>query len=564
MFRKIITSVLILTLILSLTISVAFAGTVSNSGTSYAEPTEEELEEIRAMEEYAQKMQYMDKLLRQEEKVIELWKLGLFLGSGNSFELERAATRTEAVILLLRMLGEEEEAKNCTYTHPFTDVPAWADKYIAYAYNKGLTNGVSATIFGSNNDTTPEQFITFTLRALEYSDKDGDFTYKESIKKAEEIGLVEVGAYTNGAAHFFRSDCGGIIHTALTTTKKVEQITLVESLINKNIVDAKKAEELGLYKPYEMIRIPLREDEKTGEMAIFVADVIAQVPGARYGVITGYSGTEFSSNDYEKVYSFEKCKEFAQHEDYFTNNFNTIEQHRAEGGKDNSYILVAVYDNNKTMLAASITTLKDAEVNNYMDFALVNINGNELAAKREKAFNEVFANAVEAPNIITSIEKATFYVVVIDDKTGKVKNEYTDNEFSYKYVIDRNKYPQLAKKIKSFDEFAIPTGTYEIPSGLSTLEVVRTDGINRIATGAYNGHYNITDYAEYTNGWTHHKSEWNIRRYIVFLDNDNKPVAYTSILPSQLKVIDMGTLKAEIYVDSSTNKIVRSVYSEIE
>lgn len=85
--------------------------------------------------------------------------LGLFLGSNNGFDLDRTPSRVEALVLLLRMLGEEKEAQNITYTNPFADVPTWAEKHVAYAYNKGYTNGISATLFGSNNIAAPEQFL---------------------------------------------------------------------------------------------------------------------------------------------------------------------------------------------------------------------------------------------------------------------------------------------------------------------------------------------------------------------------------------------------------------------
>ena len=35
----------------------------------------------------------------------------------------------------------EDDAKASTATHPFTDVPGWADRYIAFAYENGLTKG---------------------------------------------------------------------------------------------------------------------------------------------------------------------------------------------------------------------------------------------------------------------------------------------------------------------------------------------------------------------------------------------------------------------------------------
>ena len=71
-----------------------------------------------------------------------LHALGLFRGTGEDengvpiYALEKTATRAEALVMLIRLLGEEDAALSSLAAHPFTDVPAWADRYVAYAYEK--------------------------------------------------------------------------------------------------------------------------------------------------------------------------------------------------------------------------------------------------------------------------------------------------------------------------------------------------------------------------------------------------------------------------------------------
>lgn len=66
-------------------------------------------------------------------KAAALKQLGLFKGvSETDFDLDRAPSRTEALIMLIRMLGKESEALSGSWRHPFTDVDSWADKYIGY------------------------------------------------------------------------------------------------------------------------------------------------------------------------------------------------------------------------------------------------------------------------------------------------------------------------------------------------------------------------------------------------------------------------------------------------
>ena len=98
-------------------------------------------------------------------------ELGLFLGTGNGYELEKGLTRAEGVTLLVRMIGMEETAENGAYDNSFTDVPDWAAGYIGYAYEKGITNGTGETTFSPDEDMTDYMFLTLVLRALDYSDK---------------------------------------------------------------------------------------------------------------------------------------------------------------------------------------------------------------------------------------------------------------------------------------------------------------------------------------------------------------------------------------------------------
>ena len=53
----------------------------------------------------------------------ELNDLNLFRGTGVGYELERAPLKGEALVMLIRFLGLEEEALAGGYKHPYTDVP---------------------------------------------------------------------------------------------------------------------------------------------------------------------------------------------------------------------------------------------------------------------------------------------------------------------------------------------------------------------------------------------------------------------------------------------------------
>ncbi len=148
-----------------------------------------------------------------ERMAMRLKELGLFRGTGTNpdgsprFELYRRGTRIEALIMLIRLLGKEDEALSGAWSHPFTDVPAWAgaDQYVGYAYETGLTKGVSATRFGASDDASMQMYLTFLLRALGQT---GDDVWPEAFERADEAGLTvkENDPYELCDFNFWRCD----------------------------------------------------------------------------------------------------------------------------------------------------------------------------------------------------------------------------------------------------------------------------------------------------------------------------------------------------------------------
>ena len=172
-------------------------------------------------------------------------KMGLFLCSGNGYELDRVSRRAAGLIMLLRLLGEEAAALELTeVTHPFTDVFSWADAHVSYAYANGLTNGTSATEYSSMMLIEPEQYMTFLLRALGYSDSGDtpDFFYKTAIDSAVEFGVISAAeAEMLTATPLYRDKMVYISYYGLFAKLKGTSTTLIESLIEKGVVDEKTA-----------------------------------------------------------------------------------------------------------------------------------------------------------------------------------------------------------------------------------------------------------------------------------------------------------------------------------
>ena len=119
--------------------------------------------------------------------------LGLFMGTENGYELDKPLTRMEALIMLIRLSGNEIDAlySSDEYKTPFTDTPDWekADRYLGYAYEKGLTKGISDTLFDPETRAGAQMYMTFLLRALGYTDTEEGTVWDNWEKLATDAGL---------------------------------------------------------------------------------------------------------------------------------------------------------------------------------------------------------------------------------------------------------------------------------------------------------------------------------------------------------------------------------------
>ncbi len=166
-----------------------------------------------------------------------LHQLGLFQGTNQGYDLDRKSTRIEGLVMLVRLMGEEDAAKAYTGKHPFQDVPAWADRYVAYAYDKGYTNGSSATTFGPSDLMTGNQYLTFLLRALGYDDSAGDFVWSSAVKTAASLGVLSAADQTSilRTRYFYRDHIVYTSYKALIAKKKGGIITLATALVQNGV-----------------------------------------------------------------------------------------------------------------------------------------------------------------------------------------------------------------------------------------------------------------------------------------------------------------------------------------
>ena len=169
----------------------------------------------------------------------QLYKLGLVRGVGEGadgsadFALNRPLTRVEALVMLVRALGQESKAQAAGLKHPFTDVPPWADGYVSYAYREGITKGTSQTLFGANDLATGEMYLTFILRALGYQEGEwgvADFSWDEPWLLAAWCRILPLEVDRKS---FLRADVVSVTCAALYAKQKDQTQTLGEYLIGE-------------------------------------------------------------------------------------------------------------------------------------------------------------------------------------------------------------------------------------------------------------------------------------------------------------------------------------------
>lgn len=185
------------------------------------------------------------------EKAVDLKILGLLEESPRDFQLNRAPTRLEGAMIMVRLLGKGKPAANGHYKHPFTDVPDRAGSYVGYIYQNKLITGVSNSRFGSDDPLNASQYVTFLLRVLGYRDN-VDFRSSDVMKKAVEKGLLtsNEASALNGSKKFLRDDMVGMTYNALFVKLRNSSQTLLDKLATAdNAVFEPAARVLSLYAP---------------------------------------------------------------------------------------------------------------------------------------------------------------------------------------------------------------------------------------------------------------------------------------------------------------------------
>ena len=118
---------------------------------------------------------YADVTSENNQEAIEvLESVGIMVGDENgNFNPDQNVTRNEMAVIMANLM----EYNVATYkdTSPFTDVPSWAEPYVAACYTNGITSGYSDTIYGGSDTVTTAQAALMLMKALGYFQYASDF-----------------------------------------------------------------------------------------------------------------------------------------------------------------------------------------------------------------------------------------------------------------------------------------------------------------------------------------------------------------------------------------------------
>ncbi|MGI5934176.1 MAG: S-layer homology domain-containing protein [Lawsonibacter sp.] len=160
---------------------------------------------------------YADVTSKQNQEAIEVLKsVGVMVGDekGN-FNPDTKVTRNEMAVVMSNLM--DYTVASYKGTAPFTDVPDWAEPYVAACYTNGIIAGYSNTTFGGADSVTTGQAALMLEKALGYFESQADFGSDwlvEATKKGAEIELFD--GVDNGAKEALtRNDLAQMVLNAL-------------------------------------------------------------------------------------------------------------------------------------------------------------------------------------------------------------------------------------------------------------------------------------------------------------------------------------------------------------
>ena len=152
-----------------------------------------------------------------QEAIEVLQAVGIMTGvdDAGNFNPDATVTRNEMAVIMSNLMAYN--VKTYSGTSPFTDVPEWAEPYVAACWTNGITAGTSATTYGGDETVTTAQAALMLMKALgyfQYQSDFGDDWQLATVKQANKIDLFN-GVDSAVTAPMTRNDVAQLVLNTL-------------------------------------------------------------------------------------------------------------------------------------------------------------------------------------------------------------------------------------------------------------------------------------------------------------------------------------------------------------
>ncbi|MCG8502512.1 MAG: S-layer homology domain-containing protein [Firmicutes bacterium] len=222
-------------------------------------------------------------------QAIEKMKLkGLIKGYGDGrYAPRKAVTKLESIIMALRIMGWEEEAKSIRKLpkqYKGKKVGQWAYGYVAVAYQKGLLDNVDLMYFDPQAPAARHEVAKYVIRALGYEDEADEYMNAK-------LPFVDAAAVPQGSVGYvYLVNDMGLMQgddlkrfNPMGTLTRAEMAVLFQRLDRKVDSDIDEDEYVGEVHRVYRDRITLKVDGQLKSFEVEEDDVIVYDRNSRIG-----------------------------------------------------------------------------------------------------------------------------------------------------------------------------------------------------------------------------------------------------------------------------------------
>lgn len=157
-------------------------------------------------------------------------------------------TRSEALHMLLCVIGEDDDASGATFESHFTDVSGTKKKEADYAYKKGIVFGDGDNRFFPDNEATLGEMLTMVLRVLGENPSD----VNEAFALADSNKIYPDSASNSLRFLLSQNQCGEILWNLLNSEKPgADGATFAEVLEGNGTIPSGAVDSIGSIVNYD-------------------------------------------------------------------------------------------------------------------------------------------------------------------------------------------------------------------------------------------------------------------------------------------------------------------------